>query len=196
MNRITINLDDAFSKKKFQNLFLESFKQGFLYSTYEINGEWEPSSSVTDDQSLKEELQYFLDYIKNGFKAYIQRTWKEQVLNFLEQTDSQQPDTVEKKILEKVEAKKKLKEAPSEKDSEKPITECQLCKRRIYLSELGLDSIDISSINNFPFPYIHIHGHHGNHQHALLMYLDREFKVRGRKPSEFLKIQDVDEREE
>lgn len=183
-------MDDEFSKKNFQNLLLEYFKQGFLFSSYAINGEWEPTSNVTDEKALKSELQYFIDYIKSGFKSYIQKNWKEQVLTLLKVKDSIKKDVIREKILVKIDEKRRLKENTPENGKEKPIAECQLCKRKIYLSELELDNIDISSIQTFPFSYIHVHSSNGNQPHALLMYLDRELKVRGRKPSDFLKIQD------
>jgi len=190
MSRIIIDLSDENAKKNFQNLLLEYFKRGFLYSSYEINGEWEPTSNVADEKALKEELQYFLDYIKGGFKTFIQNAWKEQLLTLLTQTNLSEKQSVKEKILAKVEEKRKFKELTTNNENEKPLTECQLCKKRIYLSELELENIDLTSIDNFPFPYIHIHSHNGNHTHALLMYLDKDFKVRGRKPAKFLKIQE------
>ncbi len=190
MSRIVIDLEDEHSKKFFQNLLLEYFKQGFLYSSYEINGGWEPTSDISDEKALKEELQYFIDYIKGGFRNYIKNAWKEQLLSLLQESPISETQSVKERILEKVEEKKKLMEMINENGNEKPITECQLCKRRIYLSELELENIDLSLIDNFPFPYIHVHADNGNHTHALLMYLDKDFKVRGRKPAQFLKIQE------
>lgn len=66
---------------------------------------------------------------------------------------------------------------------------CPICKKLIYGKDIDIDEIDLSKISHWPVKYTHCHSHNGVPTHALTMYIDSNFAVRGKEVSEFLKIQ-------
>ncbi|TFF89438.1 MAG: hypothetical protein EU548_07480 [Promethearchaeota archaeon] len=72
----------------------------------------------------------------------------------------------------------------------KLLTICPVCKKRIFGKDIDIQKIDKNKIVHWPLKYVHCHQHQGVPFHALTMYLDSNFAVRGRDVSDFLKIQD------
>ncbi|TXT64431.1 MAG: hypothetical protein BAJALOKI3v1_210018 [Promethearchaeota archaeon] len=66
---------------------------------------------------------------------------------------------------------------------------CPVCKKPIYGKDIDVNNIDITKINHWPVKYTPCHSHNGTPVHALTMYIDSNFSVRGKEVSEFLKIQ-------
>ena len=60
---------------------------------------------------------------------------------------------------------------------------CPTCKRKI---KIGIEQSYKNSINRFPYPHIVLHG---NPLHALIVYLDSDFKVRGFEHAESIEIE-------
>jgi hypothetical protein len=72
--------------------------------------------------------------------------------------------------------------------AKKLLTTCPVCGKKIYGRDIDIDKINKDHISNWPVRYTHCHSHEGMPTHALTMYLDANFAVRGRESSEFLKI--------
>jgi len=66
---------------------------------------------------------------------------------------------------------------------------CPLCKKNIYGKDIDITEIDTSNIKRWPFSIVYCHAHNNNSLHALIIYLDANFSIRGREVSGFLKIQ-------
>ncbi|TXT57996.1 MAG: hypothetical protein BAJALOKI2v1_480024 [Promethearchaeota archaeon] len=72
----------------------------------------------------------------------------------------------------------------------KLLTICPICGKQIYGRDIDITNIDLSKISKWPFRYTHCHSNRSNPMHAVTLYLDSNFAVRGKEISEFLKIQD------
>ncbi|MHA2184859.1 MAG: hypothetical protein ACXAAI_07645 [Promethearchaeota archaeon] len=72
----------------------------------------------------------------------------------------------------------------------KLLTICPVCKKRIYGRDIDILNIDTSKISHWPLRYIHCHANNNFPLHALTIYLDNNFSVRGNEVSNFLKIED------
>jgi hypothetical protein len=66
---------------------------------------------------------------------------------------------------------------------------CPLCKKNIYGKDIDITEIDPTKIEKWPLTFIHCHTNNGYPLHALTLYLDANFSIRGREASGFLKIQ-------
>ena len=80
--------------------------------------------------------------------------------------------------------------------SNKVLAVCPLCQKKIHSEDLHLDELNLEKITTFPFSVTFCH-HTGPERqnspkiskknlHALTIYLDANFAVRGIEPSEFL----------
>lgn len=72
--------------------------------------------------------------------------------------------------------------------AKKLLTICPVCGKQIYGKDIDVEKIDTERIKSWPIRYTHCHAHKGMPLHALTMYLDANFAVRGKEYSEFLKI--------
>jgi len=66
---------------------------------------------------------------------------------------------------------------------------CPICKKPIYGKDIDINKLDVSKVSHWPVKYTHCHSHNDKPVHALTMYIDSNFSVRGKEVSEFLKIQ-------
>ncbi len=73
--------------------------------------------------------------------------------------------------------------------SSKLLCVCPLCKKYIYGKDIDITKIDLSKIKRWPLSIVHCHAHNKHPLHALTIYLDANFSIRGREASGFLKIQ-------
>ena len=71
----------------------------------------------------------------------------------------------------------------------KLLTICPVCQKRIYGKDIDILKIDSSKINHWPLRYIHCHKTSSVPFHALTLFLDANFSVRGNEVSEFIKIE-------
>ena len=71
----------------------------------------------------------------------------------------------------------------------KLLTICPVCQKRIYWRDIDILKIDLSKINHWPLRYIHCHRTNSVPFHALTIFLDANFSVRGKEVSEFIKIE-------
>ena len=73
----------------------------------------------------------------------------------------------------------------------KLMTICPVCGKQIYGRDIDINDIKISKsqINHWPLKYIHCHAHNNMPMHALMLYIDANFSVRGLEISNFVKIQ-------
>ena len=72
---------------------------------------------------------------------------------------------------------------------------CPICQQKIYGGMLDLNAIDITKVKHFPFSYTYIHSHESVseqessfNQHAIMLYFDAEFAVRGVEECSFFKV--------
>ncbi|MFX1304035.1 MAG: hypothetical protein ACFFBV_05000 [Promethearchaeota archaeon] len=65
---------------------------------------------------------------------------------------------------------------------------CPVCKKRIYGKDIDILKIDISKINHWPLRYTHCHAYNNTPLHAITLFLDEDFSVRGNEISNFIKI--------
>lgn len=84
--------------------------------------------------------------------------------------------------------------------SQKILATCPICKKRIYGRDLKLESLNLEQIRSYPFSVTFCHKNSKEtisnkldsnldqkpSLHAVTMYLDADFKVRGLESSEFL----------
>jgi hypothetical protein len=77
----------------------------------------------------------------------------------------------------------------------KMLTVCPICQKKIYSNDLHLNELNLNKITSFPFPVTFCHHtiqessaskSPRKQMHALTIYLDANFAVRGIEPSEFL----------
>ncbi|MFW9773969.1 MAG: hypothetical protein ACFFEO_17590 [Candidatus Thorarchaeota archaeon] len=73
----------------------------------------------------------------------------------------------------------------------KLLTICPVCNKRIYGKDIDILNIDISKINHWPLRYIHCHKNNDVAVHALTIFLDTNFSVRGKEVSKFVKIENT-----
>ncbi len=71
----------------------------------------------------------------------------------------------------------------------KLLTICPVCKKPIYGRDIDIAKIEKAGINQWPVLYTHCHSHESIPLHAITLYLDANFAVRGEEVSQFLKIQ-------
>ena len=71
----------------------------------------------------------------------------------------------------------------------KLLTICPVCQKRIYGKDIDILKIDLSKINHWPLRYIHCHKTNSVPLHALTIFLDSNFSVRGNEVSEFIKVE-------
>jgi hypothetical protein len=71
----------------------------------------------------------------------------------------------------------------------KLLTICPICQKRIYGKDIDILKIDLSKVNHWPLRYIHCHQTNRVPFHALTIFLDANFSVRGNEVSEFIKIE-------
>ncbi|MBA7512386.1 hypothetical protein ES705_04391 [subsurface metagenome] len=71
----------------------------------------------------------------------------------------------------------------------KLLTICPVCQKKIYGKDIDILNIDTSKINHWPLRYIHCHTSNNVPLHALTLYLDSGFSVRGNEVSNFIKIE-------
>lgn len=69
------------------------------------------------------------------------------------------------------------------------MTICPSCGKQIYGKDIDISYIEKSQINHWPVSYIHCHSGDKFPMHALTIYLDANFIVRGSEVSNFVKIQ-------
>ena len=70
----------------------------------------------------------------------------------------------------------------------KLLTICPVCKKRIYGKDLDIIKIDLSEIKYWPMRYTHCHASNDKPLHAITLFLDKDFSVRGNEISNFIKI--------
>jgi hypothetical protein len=75
----------------------------------------------------------------------------------------------------------------------KLLTICPVCQKRIYGKDIDILKIDFSKINHWPLRYIHCHRTSNVPFHALTIFLDANFSVRGNEVSEYIKIENQKE---
>lgn len=151
----------------------EFYKQGFLFSNFVLNGGLAPSKS---------ELKML---IIEDFKDFFEQNLEEHLLKLNDQTNSDKPKELNLSDIIKTSEDSAQALKP---EMDKVLTTCPLCSKQILASDINLEKIDLSKINNFPFDYIHIHSNGEHPPHALLMYFDAHFKVRGRKVPKFTNL--------
>ena len=66
---------------------------------------------------------------------------------------------------------------------------CPTCKRRIFGADIGITHLDFSKVKKWPQQFIHCHRDKEHPLHALTIYIDANFSIRGREVTEFVKIQ-------
>ncbi|MFX1573143.1 MAG: hypothetical protein ACFFB0_10375 [Promethearchaeota archaeon] len=71
----------------------------------------------------------------------------------------------------------------------KLLTICPVCKKKIYGRDIDILKIDTSKITHWPLRYIHCHTNNDIPLHALTIFIDSNFSVRGNEVSSFLKIE-------
>ena len=73
----------------------------------------------------------------------------------------------------------------------KLMTICPVCKKQIYGRDIDINNIEKSrsQIEHWPLRYTHCHTHDNYPMHALTIYIDANFSVRGMETSSFVKIQ-------
>ena len=73
----------------------------------------------------------------------------------------------------------------------KLLTVCPVCQKRIYGKDIDILKINSkkSEISHWPLRYIHCHSTNKVPFHALTIYLDNNFAVRGNEVSNFVKIE-------
>ena len=66
-----------------------------------------------------------------------------------------------------------------------------MCNKRIYGKDIDILNIDKSKDKHWPLRYIHCHTNKDISIHALTIFLDANFSVRGNEVSKFVKIEDA-----
>ncbi len=162
--------EDLYEKLKY--ILFEFYKQGFLFSNFITE------SLVCEPTQLK-------NGIIDDFKWFFEQNGEKMISN-LEDKAGNSP-------------KKRLRLAdlivddyetnpPQTPKLDEIVVKCPACNKKIYPTDINLDKINTAEITNFPFPYLHIHSYDDCIPHALLMYIDRDLKVRGRKVIKFLNL--------
>ena len=72
----------------------------------------------------------------------------------------------------------------------KLIAICPVCKKQIYGRDIDIHDINTDKIKSWPLRYVYCHSENNIPLHALTMYIDANFSVRGREVSDFIKIQE------
>lgn len=164
---------DPVLSKKLRTIFFEYYKQGFLFGNFVFNGNLLPTKVELKNLLLEDYIDFFDTNAKIHFDKLMQ--------------DNNKKESTELSVSDIIRDGKKVNGIdPSVLENK--LTTCPLCNKDIYAQDVNLEDIDLSSVNNFPFDYIHVHSHGSHPPHALLMYFDAQFKVRGRKVPKFTNL--------
>ncbi|MFX1322187.1 MAG: hypothetical protein ACFFAQ_11145 [Promethearchaeota archaeon] len=71
----------------------------------------------------------------------------------------------------------------------KLLTICPICKRPVYGKDIDILKLDKLCIKHWPLRYTFCHRHKNGSLHAITIYLDANFIVRGNEVSDFIKIE-------
>ncbi len=164
---------DTVIVKSLRPIFFEFYKQGFLFSNFVLNG-----GLFTSKNDLK-------NLIIEEFKEFFEQNLEENCFNLQDRNTKKNSKDLN---LSDIIANTGESEKVIAPELDKILTTCPLCSKEIYAKDINLEQIDITKINNFPFDYIHVHSHGDFPPHALLMYFDAHFKVRGRKVPKFTNL--------
>lgn len=85
--------------------------------------------------------------------------------------------------------------------AKKLLCTCPICQKRIYGNTLGIEKLDMTNINKFPFAYTYVHACESNsnpnqgmeleiaaERHAVTLFFDANLTVRGIEQSPCVKI--------
>jgi hypothetical protein len=165
--------ENALFFKKLKTIFFEYYKQGFLFGHYILN---------RGLYFTKEELR---SSILEDFKLFFENNREK---HFSTLQNSVKPFNLKSLNLSDIIVDKSDKDPVEYPKSGKILTKCPLCKKTIYAKDIDFTNIELSKINNFPFDYIFIHSNREYPPHALLMYFDAQYNIRGRKVVKFINI--------
>lgn len=153
---------------RFKTIFFEFYKQGFIASNYNRINFYQSKEQLK--KFIQQDFKYFFDNNANNFLLQLQ-DGKRESPNELKTSDIiienksgpiifPQPDII--------------------------LVTCPLCDKKILSKEINFEKIDLSHILVYPFPYLYVHHSDGDaFPHALLIYFDAHFKVRGKKVIKF-----------
>ncbi|MFX1236571.1 MAG: hypothetical protein ACFFAS_08250 [Promethearchaeota archaeon] len=153
--------------KVIKSIMLDFFITGFQSSNYIMNGQFSPES--------EEESDFVLQSLKNDFEDYFAEK-----LNTIIQEITTRAEHIAKLDLKKIYYKKiqevyTLKKINKGKSSEKILTICPKCQKKIKTIDF-----DMSNITRFPFSYVNVHAYGECQRHGLLMYIDAQGRCRGK----------------
>jgi len=172
MKEIVLNQDSNFFKK-LKSIFFEYYKQGFLYGHYILNN----GSYLTKGKlksSILEDFNFFFEDRKDNQFTNLKNSKKQLNSSKLNFSDI---------ILENGNKSSKI-----QPKAEKILTICPLCEKKICAKDINIEEIELSKIKIFPFNYIYIHSHNQFSPHALIIYFDAHFNVRGREVAKFTNL--------
>ncbi len=172
MKEILLNKDNNFFKK-LKALFFEYYKQGFLFGHYILN-----NGLYLTKEKLKAS-------ILGDFKHFYRHRKADQ-FNSLKNEEKKMNSS--KLNFSDIIIEKGNNSSIIKIKSEKLLTTCPLCEKKIYVKDIDFEGIDFSKINNFPFDYLHIHSSEKYPFHALLIYFDAQLNVRWRKVAKFTNL--------
>jgi len=159
--------------EKFKHSLFEFYKQGFLFSNF-ID-----KSFTCDPNQVKKA-------IIDDFKWFLEKNSENLLSRLKYKVDAPSKKSFQLTDLIVGENEDTLIDRPKLNDL---LATCPECGKNIYPTDINVKKINSAEITNFPFPYLHIHAHDECIPHALLMYIDRNFKVRGRKVIKFLNVE-------
>ena len=66
---------------------------------------------------------------------------------------------------------------------------CPVCRKPIHGRDIDINKIDKNNVHHWPLTFTHCHTYNQVPLHALTVFLDSNFSVRGKQVSNFIKIQ-------
>ena len=74
--------------------------------------------------------------------------------------------------------------------NKKLITFCPKCLKPIYGEDIEVNDLLNSDDNRWPKNFVHCHSHNQFSNHALILYIDSDLKVRGQEVSDYFKFEE------
>lgn len=156
-------------------ILFDYYSRGFFHSSFNFNGE-------TTEFKTEEEAKEKIKWLKENFNKVLIEKWDSHSDVFKDKRNTLEPN----KQFDNGSLKTQIN---YQELSSTELTVCPLCKKKIYRKDINFQEINKTEIENYPFPYIYFHSYLDFPPHVLIMYLDSDLRVRGKKATKYFVIE-------
>ncbi|MHA1148304.1 MAG: hypothetical protein ACTSR8_08660 [Promethearchaeota archaeon] len=158
--------------QKFRPIFSLYLKRGFLISSHDLNGDL--------DGFLPGEADWILDWFKEEFESFYSANYKDHI-KLLNRNNGSKVDALN---LKNEEIKEHFTRSIMENDNK--LLDCPFCGKIVRLSDLNIKKQERGKLTDCIVYHPQENGVMG---HAIMLYVDSQLKVRGKKVIENISFQ-------